>query len=122
MLVIAFIRHLEVAEGDITDGHIKKAVREVCFLKPLDSNGRFLIELLGDAPADGIQFDAVDLGIHQAIRAHADEVADAAGRLQHIAGLEPHVLQGLIHGPDHHGRGVESSQSGLPCCLVFILG
>ena len=47
--VIPLVDHLEGAEGHIPDGGVKKAVREVCFFKPLDSDRRLLIELLGDA-------------------------------------------------------------------------
>lgn len=47
--VIPLVDHLEGAEGHISDSGVKKAVREVCFFKPLDSDGRLLIKLLGDA-------------------------------------------------------------------------
>ena len=121
VLVVAFVRHLEAAEGNVADGHIKKAVREVCLLKPLNSDGGLLIKLLGNAPADGIQFDAVDFGVCQTVRPHADEVSNAAGWLQNIAGLEVHVLQRLIHGTDHHGWRIERGEGGLPCCRIFVL-
>ena len=47
--VIPLVDHLEGAEGHISNSGVKKAVREVCFLKPLDSDRRSLIKLLGDA-------------------------------------------------------------------------
>ena len=54
VLVVPLVRHLKRTKGHVADGGVKKAVREVCFLKPLDSNGRFLIELLGNSPADTV--------------------------------------------------------------------
>ena len=92
VLVIPLVRYLERTKWHVADGGVKKAVREFCCLKPLDSDGGFLIELLGDASTDTIQLYTVDFGVGQTFRAHTDEVADAAGRLQQIAGLKAHVL------------------------------
>ena len=65
MLVVPLVWQLKTSEWDIADGGIKKAVREVRFLKPLDSNAAVLIKLLGDTARDGVQFNAVDFGIAQ---------------------------------------------------------
>ena len=120
--VIPLVDHLEGTEGHIPDGGVKKTVREVCFLKPLDSNGRLLIKLLGDAAGDTVQLHAVEFGVCQGLRAHTDKVADAAGRLQQVSGLEAHACERLIDGSDDHGRGVKGRQGGLPGCGVLVLG
>ena len=92
VLVVPLVRHFERPKWHVADGGVKKAVREVCFLKPLDSDRGFLIELAGDTPADSVQLYAVDFGVRQIFRAHTNEVANTAGRFQQIAGLEAHVL------------------------------
>ena len=50
--VIAFVRHMELAEGDIADGNIEKVIREGSFLIALHRNTAFLIKLAGDAPGE----------------------------------------------------------------------
>jgi len=52
--IVLFVWHFEGAKGNVADRCIKKAVRKVCVLKPLDSDGGFLMELLDDAPADAV--------------------------------------------------------------------
>ena len=121
MFVIPLVRHRERTKGHVADGGVKKAVREVCFFKPLDSNGRFLVELPGDPPADAVQFDAVDFDAGHTIRPHSDKAADAAGRLQHVAPLEPHVLKRLIDSAYDNRRGIKGRQGGFPRCGVFVL-
>ena len=43
VLVVLLVREFEVAEGDISDSDIKKAVRELRLLEALNSDGRGLI-------------------------------------------------------------------------------
>ena len=53
-LVIAFVPQLEIAKGHVTDGGVKKAVREICFFKPLNSDGGLLIKLSGNTSTDAV--------------------------------------------------------------------
>ena len=122
VLVIAFIRQLEIAEGDIADGHIKKAVRQLRSLEALDSNRGCLIELLCDAPGDSVQLHAEDTGVGHALRLHAHKVADAAGGLQQVPVLKAQILQRLIHGADHDRRSIEGGQRGLSCRGKLLVG
>ena len=121
MLVIAFIRQLEIAEGNIADCDIKKAVRQLRFLEALDSDGGFLIELLRDAPGNGIQLHAEDAGVRHALRFHAQKMPDAAGGLQHVPVLKAQVLHCLIHCADHDRRGVEGCQRGFSRGAQFLV-
>ena len=121
MLIIPLVDELEVTEGDIADGHIKKAVRQLCFLEALDSDRGCLIELLGDATGNAVKLHAVDAGVREALRFHADEVANAAGRLQKVSALKAHVLQRLIHSADDNRRRIERGQRGFPRCGVLLL-
>ena len=121
VLVIAFIRQLEIAEGNIADCDIKKAVRQLRFLEALDSDGGFLIELLRDAPGNGIQLHAEDASICHALGLHPDKVADAAGGLQHVPVLKAQVLHCLIHSADHDRRGIEGCQCGFSRGAQFLV-
>ena len=60
ILVIPLVRNLKSAKRHIAHGGIKKAVRQICFLKPANSDGRFLIKLLRDASADAVQLHTVN--------------------------------------------------------------
>ena len=80
-----------------------------------------MIELAGDTSADTVQLYPVNFGVGQHFRAHTDEVADAAGRLQQIAGLKAHVLQHLIDGADDHGRGIKGGEGGFSGGGVLVL-
>ena len=48
-------------------------------------------------------------------------MADAAGRLQHVALPEAHLSQRGVDAVDHHRRRVEGGQRGLPRCGIFLL-
>ena len=122
MLVVALVRHLELPEGDIADCSIKEAVGKVCILKALHRDAVFLIELLGDSPGNTVQLHAVEFRTIHAFGNKPHEIADAAGGLQHIAGLKVHVLQGTVHRLDHHGRRIEGRQRGFSCRRIFLIG
>ena len=115
VLVIALVRQLEIAEGDVADGHIKKAVRQLRSLEALDSDGGCLIELLCDSPGDSVQLYAEDAGVGHALRLHAHKMADAAGRLQQVPVLKAQVLQSLIHSANHDGRCIKGGQRRFSC-------
>ena len=120
VLVVAPVGHLEIAEGDIADGHVKETVGQIGFLIAADGDRGGLVQLLGDSSADFIQFNAVAFGAGHTLRDHAQEVAGAAGRLQDVAGFKAHLLQRLIHGTDNNRRRIKGGQCGFPCRLVFL--
>ena len=122
MLVIAPVGHLEVAKGDVADGHIEEAVRQVGLFVALDGHRGGLVELLGNPSADLVQFNGIAPGAGHTLRHHAQEVAGAAGWLQHVSCLKSHLLQGLIHGTNDHRGRVEGGQGGFSRCLVLIRG
>lgn len=88
ILVVSLVHNLKRAKRYITNGGIKKAVRQVRFLKPANSDRRFLIKLLCNSSADAVQLHTIDFRVGQIIRTHTDEIANTAGRLQNITALE----------------------------------
>lgn len=115
MLIVALVEHLELPEGDIADCSVKEAVGKICILEALHRDAVFLIELLGDSPGNTVQLHAVELRVIHAFGNKSHKVSDAAGGLQHIAGLKVHVLQGTVHRLDHHGRRIEGRKRGFSC-------
>ena len=122
VLIIPLIHHLEIAKGNIANCHVKEAVRHLYLFKAGDGNGAVLIELLGDAPGDGIQLHTVGVTVCHGIRNHADKVANTAGRLQNIALPEAHLRQCLIHRLDNDRGGVKSGQGAGSGGCVFFFG
>ena len=122
MLVIALVGYLELPEGDIADCGVKEAVGQICTLKALHRDAVFLIELLGDPPRNTVQLHAVELRVIHAFGNKPHKVSDAAGGLQHIAGLKAHILQGTVHRLDHHGRRIEGRQRGFSRRRIFLIG
>ena len=122
MLIVALVGHLELPEGDIADCSVKEAVGKICILEALHRNAVFLIQLLGDPPGNVVQLHAIELRVIHAFGNKSHKVSDAAGGLQHIAGLKAHVLQGTVYRLDHHGRRIEGRQRGFPCRRIFLIG
>ena len=122
VLVVALVGHLELPEGDITDCSVKEAVGKVCILEALHCDAVFLIKLLRDPPGNTVQLHAVELRVIHAFGNKPHKVADAAGGLQHIAGLKVHILQGAVHRLDHHGRRIEGCQRGFSRRRIFLIG
>ena len=122
VLVITLVGHLELPKGDIADCGIKEAVRQIRILKTLHCNAVFLIQLLGNSPGNAVQLYAVELRTIHAFGNKPHKVPDAAGGLQHIAGLKVHVFQGTVHRLDHYGRRIEGCQRGFPCRRIFLIG
>ena len=110
IFVVLPVRHLEVAEGDVTDSHIKEAVRHLHPFKACHGDAAVLVELSRDPPADAVDLHAVGFAVFHAVRQHTDEVADAAGRLQNVSLPETHLLQCLIHSSYNDWRGVKGGQ------------
>ena len=117
--VIAFVRYMELAEGDIADSNIEKVIREGSFLIALHRNTAALIKLAGDAPGEIVQFHAIELAAAHAFRQHTEKIADTAGRLQNVALREAHLPQGGIDAADDHRRRVERRERGFAGGGVF---
>ena len=122
MLIIALVWHLELPEGDIADCSVKEAVGKVCILKALHCDAVFLIKLLRNSPGNTVKLHAVELRTIHAFGNKSHKVSDAAGGLQHIAGLEVHILQGTVHRLDHYGRRIEGRQRGFSRRRIFLIG
>ena len=122
MLIVALVGHLELPEGDIADCSVKEAVGKVCILEALHCDAVFLIKLLRNSPGNTVKLHAVEFRVIHAFGNKPHKVSDAAGGLQHIAGLKAHVLQGTVHRLDHHGRRIEGRQRGFSCRRIFLIG
>ena len=120
--VIAFVRHMELAEGNIADGNIKKVIREGGFLIALHRDTAFLIKLSGDAAREIIQLHAVELAAAHAFRQHTEKIANAAGGFQNVALCEAHLPQGGIDAADDHRRRKERRKRGCAGGGVFGIG
>ena len=108
--VIAFVRYMELAEGNIADSNIEKVIREGSFLIALHRNTAFLIKLSGDAAREIVQLHTVELAAAHIFRQHTEKIADTAGRLQNVALREAHLPQGGIDAADDHRRRKERRQ------------
>ena len=117
--VIAFVRYMELAEGNIANGNIEKVIREGSFLIALHRNTAFLIKLAGDATREIVQFHAVGLAAAHAFRQHTEKIADTAGWLQNVALREAHLPQGGIDAADDHRRRKERRKRGFTGGGVF---
>ena len=120
--VIASILHLELAERHIAHGHIEEVIGEIHLLIAPHRNTAAGVKLAGNAAGNVVQLHAVELALRHALRQHTEEVADAAGRLQHVALPETHLSQRGIDTADHHRRRVEGGQRGFPRRSIFLLG
>ena len=120
--VIAFVRHMKLAEGNISDGNIKKVIRESGFLIALHRNTAFLIKLAGNAAGEVVQLHAIELTAAHAFRQHTEEIADAAGRLQNVALCEAHLSQCGVNTANHRRRRVKCRKRGFTGGSVFLIG
>ena len=105
--VIAFVRHMKLAERHIADGYIEKVIREDGLLIALHRNTAFLIKLSGDASGEIVQLHAVELAAAHIFRQHTEKIADAAGGFQNVALRKAHLPQGGIDAADDHRRRVK---------------
>ena len=120
--VIAFVRHMELAEGNISDGNIKKVIREGGFLIALHHNTVFLIKLAGDAAGEVVQLHAIELTAAHAFRQHTEKIADTAGWLQNVALCEAHLSQCGVNTANHRRRRVKCRKRGFTGGSVFLIG
>ena len=122
VLIVALVGHLELPEGDIADCSVKEAVGKVCTLKALHCDAVFLIQLLRNSPGNTVKLHAVEFRVIHTFGNKPHKVADAAGGLQHIAGLKVHILQGAVHRLDHYGWCIEGRQRGFSRRRIFLIG
>ena len=81
MLVILFVRHLEVTERHVAHGYVKEAVRHLHLFKAVHGNRTVLVELLRDPPGDAVDLHAVGAACRHVLWQHPDKVPHAAGGL-----------------------------------------
>ena len=110
------------AKGHVAHGHIEEVLGIIDALVTLNGNAGVLIELLGNAPGEAVQLHAVQFAVAHGLRQTAEEIAHAAGRLQDVAGLEAHVGEGIIDGPDDNRGGVMGIEGGRPSRRILVLG
>ena len=106
VLVIPLVMKGVAAERHVADCQVEKAVRQLGILKPLHRDAALLIQLLGDAPGEGVQLHAIQLTFGHALRHQPKEVANAAGWLQDVTCAESHILHRLIDGLNDSGGSV----------------
>ena len=61
VLIIAFVRHLELAKGNIAYRRIEEAIRKVGVFKALHGNAGVLVKLLSDPAGNAVQLNAIEL-------------------------------------------------------------
>lgn len=91
IFIVFLVQYLKIAKGNIADCHIKEAVRHLHLFKTGNGNAAVLVKLLGDSSADRVDLHTVGFAAVHAVRHHANEVADTAGRLQNVALTKAHL-------------------------------
>ena len=117
-LVISWVIDLVLPKGDIAHGEVEE-VSAICGFKACHGDIRFGVKLFGNPAGDGIQFHTVKAAVAHFLREHTEEVADAHGRLQNVAGLEAHISNRFIDGPDDRGAGVVGVEGGSAGGFIF---
>ena len=116
--VIWLIADTVVAKRHIAHGQIIE-IAPVGGLKACHLDFCLRIQLLRNAPGDGIQFHTIQSASQHGIRQHTEEVADTHRRFQNIAFLKSHTVQRFIDCTDHGRTGVVRIQSRSPGCGIF---
>ena len=119
--VVSPVVDLVLSKGHVADGKVEE-IPSVGGFKACHGNIRLWIELLCDAPRDGIQLHAVKPAAFHALRQHTEEVAHAHAGLQNVAGLEAHAADSLIDCLDNRGAGVMGVEGGGAGGGVFFRG
>ena len=119
--VVGLVVHLVVAKGDIPDTEVEE-VPPVGGLETGHLDVRLRVQLLGDAPGDGVQLHTVEAAALHGLREQSEEIAHAHAGFQDIARLESHLLHRVIDRPDHGGAGVVGVEGGRSGSGVFLRG
>ena len=120
-LVIGLVVHLVVAEGYIPDTEVEE-VPPVGGLETGHLDVRLRVQLLGDAPGDGVQLHTIEAAARHAVREQAKEIAHAHRGFQDVAGGKAHIAHSLIDGLDDGGAGVVGVEGGRSGGSVFLRG
>ena len=120
-LVVGWVINLVLPKGDIAHSKVKE-IPAVCGFKACNGDIRLGIELFCNPSGDGIQFHTVQAAVAHFLREHTEEVAHTHGRLQNVAGLEAHISNRLIDGPDNRGTGVVRVEGGSAGGFIFCRG
>ena len=111
---------LVITKRHVADSNIKKVFAAGLF-KAFDLNFCVGIKLLRNAAGDAVQLYAVELAALHRFRQTAEKVANAAGRLQYVAGLEAHFAQSVIHCLDNGRAGIVGVQGGAARRRIFLV-
>ena len=118
-LIVGLVIHPVLAKWHIADGKVIE-IPLAGSLKASDSDCRFRVEFLGNAPGNAVQLHAIQLASGHALGKHPKEVPHAAGRLQDVASLEAHLLHCVIDGTDDDRAGIVGIQGAGPGGGVFL--
>ena len=119
--VVGLVVHFIVTKGDIPDTEVEE-VPPVGGLETGHLDVRLRVQLLGDAPGDGVQFHTVEAAALHGLREQSEEIAHAHRRFQDVARLEAHPLHSVIDGLDDGGAGVVGVEGGRSGGSVFLRG
>ena len=111
---------LVITKRHVADSNIKKVFAAGLF-KAFDLNFCVGIKLLRNAAGDAVQLYAVELAALHRFRQTAEKVANAAGRLQYVAGLEAHFAQSVIHCLDNGRAGIVGVQGRAARRSIFLI-
>jgi hypothetical protein len=112
------IREADVGEGHIADDGVDAALGQEGIAEVFDADVLIRMKGPGDAPREAVQLDADKT---HGRRGQADEVANAAARLQD-GGILRHAQahQGRMHRLDNGRRGIEGRKgSAFGAGIVF---
>ena len=118
--VVCLVVHLVVTEGYIAHRQVKE-VTAIRGFKASHGNVGFRVQLLGDTTRDAVQFHTVQAAVTHRIRHHAEEIANAHGRFQHISAGKAHALHSIVDSADDRGAGVVSVENAAHCCVILFL-
>ena len=119
--VVGLVIHFIVTKGDIPDTEVEE-VPPVGGLETGHLDVRLRVQLLGDAPGDGVQLHTIEAAARHAVREQAEEIAHTHRGFQDVARLEAHLSHGLIDGLDDGGAGVVGVEGGRSGSGVFLRG
>ena len=114
----AAMLELDVGKRHVPDHGVDAALGERRVAKVLDADVVGGVKRAGNSPGEGIEFDADKA---HALWGEGHEVPGAAPRLEDGGfAWDTEAAQGLVHGPDDGGRGIEGVKRGALCALVLL--
>ena len=118
--IILRVVDLKIAERHIANGTIKIVIGEKGVFIACDLDIGFLIQLLGNAARNAVQFHAVEFGITAAKMSVGEKCTCTHAGFKDFAAIYAEALQRTVDGMDNSGRRIKSRQ----CTAAggFILG